>query len=163
MASVGGIQLGAPAAMRSTWYKMDMKMTKTHVIRMFYRKQDGVDIDDPSLTEVMNAVMALDGHDSDSMSVTLGNGDSMDIGGGAANQYKCHARTKNSFFHLVDSAVPKEMANKVKIQMDEEITTYPDCCIVSLDMVKTAVEFFCVNGELSPDLSWDNTLAFEPL
>ena len=130
---------------------------------MFYLTKDGgVDIDDPSLIEMMNAVMALEGHNSDLMSITLSNGDSMDIGGGAANQYKCHARTKKSFFHLVDPAIPKDVANKVKIEMGDDIATYPRCCIVSLDMVKTAVEHFCENGELSPDLSWENTLRFEP-
>ena len=141
-----------------------MSTTKTHVITLFFLAEDGpVYIDDPSLATVLDALGSLDGHDTDTLSVTLSNGDSMDVGGGADDHYKCHARTKNSFYHLVDPMIPKDMNETVEIHMDDEISTFPRCSIVSLEIVKIAVECFCVNGELSSKLQWDNTLKYDPI
>jgi len=141
-----------------------MTTNNTHVTRLFYLAKDGaVYVDDPSLTEVLDALMALDGHDVDTLSITLSNGDSMDVGGGDHDQYKCHAITKGDFYDLVNPLIPKDMADAVDIQMNDETNTFPRCSIASLEMVKSAVECFCRNGGLSSQLNWDNTLEYEPL
>jgi hypothetical protein len=133
-------------------------------LRLFHFVEGGVaEIDDPSLCKVLDAIKALDGIDIDTASVTLRNGDSMDIGGGKDGQYKCHARTKNSFYDLVNPNCRRDVSDTVLIMMDNEVSRYPRCCIVSLDMVMVAVECFCTSGELSPSLAWDNTLEYEPL
>ena len=87
----------------------------------------------------------------------------MDIGGGANNRYKCHARTKGSFYDLVNPGVSRKSKHSVSIMMDQETNTFPACCIVTLEMVLLAVECFCTTGILSNELTWDNTLRYEPL
>jgi hypothetical protein len=132
--------------------------------RLFYFVKDGVEeVDDPPLCKVVDAIKRLDGIDIDTVSVTLHNGDSMDIGGGKDNQYKCHARTKNSFYDLVNPNCQRDIRDTISIMMCNELSKYPKCCIVSFDMAMVAAECFCTSGELSPTLTWDNTLEYEPL
>jgi hypothetical protein len=143
---------------------MEMTNESPMIIRLFHFVHGGVvEIDDPPLAKVIDAIKALDGVDIDTVSVTLRNGDSMDVGGGKDGQYKCHARTKGSFYHLVDPRLPRDMNDTVTIMMDQETSYFPRCCIVSREMVMVAIECFCTSGELSPNLTWDNTLEFEPL
>ena len=111
----------------------------------------------------MHAVGSLDGRDTDTVSLNLGNGDSMDIGGGADGMYKCHARTMSSFYDLLNPLVQQDMSDTMDVQMNDESNTFPRCTIVSLDMAKSAVECFCVNGDLHAQLHWDNSLEYEPL
>src|SRR5262245_49164475 len=106
--------------------------SNTHVRTLFYLTKDGaVHIDAPSLTDVINAAMTLDGRDVDTLSVTLSNGDSMDVGGGSNGQYKCHARVMDSFFDLVDPLASRDMLDRVDLHMNDEINTFPRCTIVS--------------------------------
>lgn len=139
-------------------------MSDSKAIRLFHFVGDGVvEIDDPPLSKVFDAIKALDGIEIDTVSVTLRNGDSMDVGGGKNDQYKCHARTKGSFYDLVNPQLPRDTTDTVAIMMAQEVSTYPRCCIVSCEMVLAAVECFCTRGELSLSLTWDNTLEYEPL
>lgn len=141
-----------------------MTHNDTHVKTLSYLTTDGaVYVDDPSLTQVFNALDIMDGQEIDTLSITLGNGDTLDVGGGNCDQYKCHARTKGNFYHLVNANIPRDMEDTMDIQMNEETNTFPICSIVSLQDVKTAIECFCLNGELSSAVSWNNTLEYDPL
>jgi Immunity protein Imm1 len=134
------------------------------VIWLFHFADDAAaEIDDPTLSQVIEAVNALNGVDIDTVSVKLRNGDSMDVGGGKDDQYKCHARTMGSYYEMLNPQVPRDMSDTVTIMMDQEGCSYPRCCVVSREMVRTAVECFCKSGELNSTLTWDNTLEYEPL
>lgn len=134
------------------------------VARLFYFVEGGIEeIDDPPLCKVVDAVKKLDGVDIDTVSVTLRNGDSMSIGGGKDNQYKCHARTKNDLYDMVNPSCQCDANDIVWIMMNNEANKFPRCCVVPLDSVIDAVECFCATGELSQSVSWDNTLEYEPL
>lgn len=134
------------------------------VIRLFYFTEDDVtEIEGPPLPKILDAVRSLDGIDIDTLSITLRSGDSMDVGGGKDNQYKCHARIRNDFYDLVNPDFSQELNEMVSIMMNEEVNTYPKYCIVTLDMVLQAIEYFSTYGQLSNDLTWDNTLDYEPL
>jgi hypothetical protein len=134
------------------------------IIRLLHFTPDGVmDVEDPPLSRVIDAIKALDGVNIDTVSVTLRNGDSMDVGGGKDDQYKCHARTRGNFHHLINPPVPQDMTDTVVIMMDQEASSFPMCCIVSLEVVMVAIECFCTNGSLSSSLAWVTNLEFEPL
>jgi Immunity protein Imm1 len=141
-----------------------MEMNNPMIVRLFHFTHDGVvDIADPPLSKVIDAIRALNGVENDTLSVTLRNGDTMDVGGGKDDQYKCHARTRGSFYDLVNPLVPLDMTDTVTIMMNQEANSFPRCCIVSSEMVMVAIESFCTKGELSSNLTWDNTLDYEPL
>jgi hypothetical protein len=134
------------------------------VLRLFHFSHDGVvDVERPPLEQVIDAVTALDGGEMDTVSVTLDNGDSMDVGGGKDDQYKCHARTRGSFYDLVNPLLPQDMGDTVMIMMNQEGNSFPRCCIVSREMVMVAIECFCTRGELASSLTWTDKLEFEPL
>lgn len=120
-------------------------------------------INDPTLPTVLDAIKALDGMEIDTFSVILRNGDRLAVGGGKCDQYKCHATTNNSLYDLIAPNCPKDTKDTVSISMDNEESTYPRCCIVSLEMVMAAVQCFCTTGVLSPQFTWDSTLEYEPL
>lgn len=130
---------------------------------LFRILEDGaLETDNPPFSMVKDAINALDGNEINTVSLKLRNDDSMDIGGGKANQYKCHVRTKNGFYHLLNPNCQRDMNDTVPIVMgDGEEWNYPKCTIVSLETVMIAVECFCTTGELSPNLTWDKTLDFK--
>jgi hypothetical protein len=143
-----------------------MEMTNSGQIaeRLFYFTSDGVeDLSKPDMSQIINAVKSLDGIDIDTVSVTLCNGDSMDIGGGKDDQYKCHARTCGSFYDMVNPDTLCDAKDTVMIMMNQEGNSFPRCCIVSREMVLLAIETFCSSGVLDSRLAWDNTLEYEPL
>jgi hypothetical protein len=141
-----------------------MNTPTVQCIRLAFLTESGAQyVDNPSLARVLDVLASMDGEDSDTLSITLSNGDSMDVGGGANGMYKCHARTLSSFYDLLCPALQKDLSDTVDIQMDDEINSFPRCTVVSLDMVRIAVECFCVNGDLNASLLWDNTLDYEPL
>lgn len=133
------------------------------VSRLFRLTDNGAEYDEePALSTVLQALSALNGVDRDVISVTLHNGDSMDIGGGDG-RYVCHARTHNRFLHLLNPGCPLDETDLVSIMMCDETTTYPRCYIAPWELVRIAVECFCVTGTLSPTMTWDDTLTFDPL
>ncbi len=133
------------------------------VSQLFRLTKDGAEyLDDPSLSTVFQALSTLDGIDTDTASITLHNGDSMDVGGGDG-RYVCHARTNKRFLHLVNVNCELDATDLVTIMMSEEATTYPRSYIVPFEIVKVAVECFCSTGALSTELPWDDTLRFDPL
>jgi hypothetical protein len=121
-----------------------------------------LDVDNPSLENVLKVLDEMDGHEFDSVFIMLSNGDSMEAGGGSNNQYKCNART-DGFYDLINPNIPKDMSDTMNLQVADEINTFPKCTIVTLKEVKNAFEYFYACGGLNPDLSWDNTLEYEPL
>ena len=134
---------------------------------LFHFVENGVaNIDDPPLSVVKEAIRALDGDEINTVSIGLRNGDSMEIGGGKQGRYVCYTRIKKShpcyLYHLVNPDCPRDMKDLVHINMgDGESWTYPRCTIVSLETVLIAAECFCISGEMSPSLAWDNKLNFE--
>ncbi len=143
-----------------------MPMTDNHCIvtRLYYFEEDeAVDVDDPPLSEVLTALRTLDGMEFDTFMIMLINGDSMSVGGGKNDRYKCHARTKGSFFDLVNPTCPMDEDDTESIMMDQELTGYPKCLIVSFDMIINAVHCFATSGQLNPNLKWDDTFKYEPM
>lgn len=133
-------------------------------VRLFYfTAEKTMDVDNPAMSQILNAVVDLDGDDIDTVSVTLSNGASMDVGGGRGGKYKCHARTNGGFYDLIDPRIPYASHNPVPIMMNQEVNMFPACCIVSLDMVLMAIETFCLTGLMDSRLTWDDTLEYEPL
>ena len=132
--------------------------------RLFYfTETDTEEIDNPSLSQITNAINLLDGVSIDTVSIGLSNGNSMDIGGGKDNQYICYIRTSSTLYNLIDPAISVDSNNVVMIMMNEEANSFPQCCVVNQEMVITAVHYFTRTGECHPDLHWDNALDFEPL
>ena len=141
-----------------------MDSSDIQMCNLFYLTDvEAVNVKDPTLAQVLDVLLAMDGQDADSMSVKLNTGDSMDVEGGLDGQYKCHARTRAGFFHLVNPSTPKDMSDMVYLQTGGEGTEFPRCCIISLSCARAAVECFCATGDLNPKLGWDNTLDFDPL
>jgi hypothetical protein len=142
---------------------MEMSV-RSNVIRLFYFTQNGVaDVEHPTFDEVVHAVVGLDGDKLDTVSVTLENGDSMDVGGGNGDQYKCHARVQGDFYDLVNPRIAQNMRDTVSIMMNQEGNLFPNCCIVSRDVVLAAIEVFCEKGELANSLTWTSELDYVPL
>jgi hypothetical protein len=143
---------------------VDMTNTPTLVRRLFYFTTDEqIYIDDPPLNRVIEEIEALNGDDIDTVGIKLNTLNSMAVGGGKEGQYKCHATMKGVLYDLLDPQLPRQVNDKVEIMMDQEISSYPRCCIVSREMVMEAIKCFCTTGELSSNLTWDNTLEYEPL
>ncbi len=122
-----------------------------------------LEINNPPLSRVMDAIRALNGVTVDTVGINLRYGDSMDIGGGKMDQYKCHVSTRNGIYDLINPNVPKDTNDCVPIMFNDEVHAYPRCTIVSFETVMIAVQCFCTSGELSPNLTWDSTLDYAPL
>jgi hypothetical protein len=92
-----------------------------------------LEVFDPSISAVKQAIEALDGKDCNWVSVAVQGGRGMDIGGGRLGEYVCHVRSEDRLNHydLVNPHCPREMTDLVNIPMgDGEEWTYPRCTVV---------------------------------
>lgn len=110
---------------------------------------------DPSLQEIENAILQLDG-DRCSL-VILGIGDPpvphMAVGGGDGNRYVVYATTDNTtFYKLVNRKAP---LGKCTLVAGGQRGDYDLRICVTLDDALRAAKTYAETGQLDPTLSWE--------
>jgi hypothetical protein len=106
--------------------------------------------------EVYRAIGLMDGADISGVSISLESGAAMSIGGGGEDGFICQVYLPGESRANWLNARAGNPNVTLEIANDDLAAKVPGTYVVQIDELRIAVDHFCENGGLTPELNWVN-------
>ncbi|HEY7315524.1 MAG TPA: Imm1 family immunity protein [Gemmataceae bacterium] len=127
---------------------------------MHFDGDEVVELENPTIDDVLRWVKKLDGEKNTIVAVQLNNGSTAEVGGGTGGRYKVNTRVNGQVFDLASDI--SNSYERIPLIVCEDLCFYPEKYIVSLEQALAAMRHFCTTGELSPEFAWSSDQDYYP-
>ncbi len=126
-----------------------------HTDRWIAALNEGLEIENPSWSDIADAIKALDGNTRTMINLGIGGQAHMTIGGGTAGEYVVYATFDNACFHNLLNPTKLSSKEKVSLVAGGQLGEYPERLCVPLELVLEAAKAFSDSGVLASGATWE--------